>query len=65
MNTEIKTFKNLEELGNFLKKNRKLQNIRIEEVSKILLIKKEVLKKFENGRWDINSDSYLKGFLNI
>ena len=34
MNTEIKTFKNIKELGAFLRKNRNHQNIRLEEVSK-------------------------------
>ena len=42
----IKIFTNLKELGSFLKENRELQNIKIEEVSKLLLIKKDILDKF-------------------
>ena len=62
--SEIKIFTNLKELGNFLKENRKLQNIKIEDASKSLLIKKDILDKFEKGEANIEQDSYLKGFLN-
>ena len=64
INSKIKTFTNLKELGNFLKENRELQKIEIEDVSKLLLIKKEILVKFEKGEVNIEQASYLKGFLN-
>ena len=62
--SEIKIFTNLKELGNFLKENRELQNIKIEDASKLLLIKKDILDKFEKGEINIEQESYLKGFLN-
>jgi cytoskeletal protein RodZ len=61
---KIKTFTSLKELGSFLKENRELQNIKIEDVSKLLLIKKDILNKFEKGEANIEKVSYLKGFLN-
>ncbi len=61
---KIKTFTNLKELGIFLKENRELQNIAIEDASKLLLIKKEILENFEKGKVNIEQASYLKGFLN-
>ena len=64
IDSKIKTFTNLKELGDFLKENRKLQNIKIEDASKLLLIKKDILKKFEKGEVNIEQASYLKGFLN-
>ena len=64
MNTGLKTYTDLKELGNFLKKNRRLQNIKLDQVSKLLLIKKDILTKFENGDIKIEQQSYLKGFLN-
>lgn len=64
IDTKIKTFTNLKELGDFLKENRELQNIKIEDASKLLLIKKDILDKFEKGEIDIQQASYLKGFLN-
>ena len=64
IDSKIKTFTNLKELGSFLKENRKLQNIEIEEASKLLLIKKDILDKFEKGEINIEQESYLKGFLN-
>ena len=64
MNTGLKTYTNLKELGSFLKKNRRLQNIKLDQVSKLLLIKKDILTKFENGDIKIEQQSYLKGFLN-
>ena len=60
----IKIFTNFQELGNFLKENRELQNIKIEDASKLLLIKKDILDKFEKGEANIEKASYLKGFLN-
>ena len=62
--SKIKTFTNLKELGDFLKENRELQNIKIEDASKLLLIKKNILDKFEKGEVNIEQTSYLKGFLN-
>ena len=62
--SKIKTFTNLKELGVFLKENRELQNIKIEDASKLLLIKKDILDKFEKGEVNIEQASYLKGFLN-
>ena len=62
--SKIKTFTNLKELGSFLKENRELQNLKIEDVSKLLLIKKDILDKFEKGEVNIQQTSYLKGFLN-
>mgnify|MGYP001215267072 CR=1 FL=1 len=64
INPGLKTFTNLKELGSFLQKNRRLQNIKLEQVSKLLLIKKEILIKFESGDINIEQQSYLKGFLN-
>ena len=61
---KIKTFTDLKELGDFLKENRELQNIKIEDASKLLQIKKEILDKFEKGEVNIEQASYLKGFLN-
>ena len=64
IDSKIKTFTNLKELGVFLKENRELQNIKIEDASKLLLIKKDILDKFEKGEANIEQASYLKGFLN-
>ena len=64
IDSKIKTFTNLKELGTFLKENRELQNIKIEDASKLLLIKKDILDKFEKGEANIEQASYLKGFLN-
>ena len=64
INTEIKSFTNLKELGKFLRDHRKLQNIKIEDASKLLLIKIDILNKFEKGEINIEQNSYLKGFLN-
>ena len=64
IDSNIKTFTNLKELGTFLKENRELQNIKIEDASKLLLIKKDILDKFEKGEANITKESYLKGFLN-
>ena len=64
IDSKIKTFTNLKELGSFLKVNRELQNIEIEDASKLLLIKEEILDKFEKGDINIEQESYLKGFLN-
>ena len=55
----IKIFTNLKDLGNFLKENRKLQNIKIEDASELLLIKKNILDKFEKGEVNIEQASYL------
>ena len=63
-NSGIKIFTNLKELGNFLKENRELKNIEIEDASKLLLIKRDILDKFEKGEVNIEQASYLKGFLN-
>ena len=54
IDSKIKTFTNLKELGSFLKENRELQNVKIEDASKLLLIKKEILDKFVEAK-DINS----------
>ena len=64
IDSEIKIFTSLKELGSFLKENRELQNIKIEDASKLLLIKKDILDKFEKGEANIEQASYLKGFLN-
>ena len=64
IDSKIKIFTNLKELGAFLKENRKLQNIKIEDASKSLLIKKDILDKFEKGEGNIEQFFYLKGFLN-
>ena len=63
IDSKIKTFTNLKELGSFLKENRELQNVEIEDASKLLIIKKEILDKFEKGEVNIEKASYLKGFL--
>ncbi len=64
IDSKIKVFTNLKELGDFLKENRELQNIKIEDASKLLLIKKDILANFEKGEINIGQTSYLKGFLN-
>ena len=64
IDSKIKTFTHLKELGSYLKENRELQNIKIEDASKLLLIKKDILDKFEKGEVKIEQASYLKGFLN-
>jgi len=64
IDSKIKVFTNLKELGGFLKENRELQNIKIEDASKLLLIKKDILDNFEKGEVNIEQASYLKGFLN-
>ena len=64
IDSRIKIFTNFKELGTYLKENREQQNIKIEEASKLLLIKKEILDKFEKGEANIEQESYLKGFLN-
>ena len=64
MNTDLKTYTDLKELGSFLKKHRRLQNIKLDQASKLLVIKKDILTKFENGDIKIEQQSYLKGFLN-
>ena len=64
IDSKIKVFTDLKELGDFLKENRELQNIKIEDASKLLLIKKDILDKFEKGEVNIQQASYLKGFLN-
>ena len=61
---KIQIFSNLKELGNFLKENRILKNINIEDVSERLLIKKDIIEKFEKGEVNIEQNSHLKGFLN-
>tara|TARA_B100000242_G_scaffold218384_1_gene159660 strand:- start:147 stop:575 length:429 start_codon:yes stop_codon:yes gene_type:complete len=64
IDSKIKVFTDLKELGDFLKENRELQNIKIEDASKLLLIKKNILDNFEKGEANIEKASYLKGFLN-
>ena len=64
IDSKIKIFTNLKELGSFLKENRELQNIEIEDAAKLLLIKKEILDKFEKGDINIEKESYFKWFLN-
>ncbi len=64
MISEKKIFKDMKQLGNFLRENRRKKGIKIENVSQSLLIKKEILKKFEDGTINISNNSYLKGFLN-
>ena len=64
MTTEIKYFKDLKKLGNFLKENRRLQSIKLEEAAQTLLIKKNILKKFEDGEINLSENNHLKGFLN-
>ena len=63
IDSKFKTFTNLKDLGSFLRENRKLQNIKIEDASKLLLIKEEIIDKFEKGEADIEQYSHLKGFL--
>ena len=64
MKSELKTFRDLKQLGFFLKENRRLQGKKIEDASNTLIIKKDILKKFEEGQIDIINNSYLRGFLN-
>ena len=64
MNKELKTFSDLKKLGVFLKEKRRAQGIKIDDASQVLLIKKGILNKFENGEIIIGTDYYLKGFLN-
>lgn len=44
-----KTFNNFKELGSFIKKKRRENGERIENISAKLLIKKTILKNIENG----------------
>ena len=53
---EVPSFSVLQ-LGNFLKENRRLQGLKLEQVSQSLLIKKVILKQLEAGDIDI-SDNY-------
>ncbi|MAJ24233.1 MAG: hypothetical protein CMP36_01840 [Rickettsiales bacterium] len=64
MKTELKYFKSLHQLGSFLKENRRKQGLKIDDASKILLIKKSILKSFEDGDIEISNNSHFKGFLN-
>ena len=67
MNEQIRVFNDLKELGSFIRKQRQLKGEKMDNISKALLIKKEILKKFEEGtitNKDLNSNSHLKGFLN-
>ena len=63
MKTELKTFNDLVKFGSFLRENRRLQGIKLEEVSRVLIIKKDILKSFEEGKINLENNSYLKGFL--
>ena len=61
-----KTFNNFKELGSFIKRKRRENGERIENISAKLLIKKTILKNIENGffnQGDYEKHSYLKGFL--
>ena len=61
-----RTFNNFKELGLFIKKKRRENGARIENISAKLLIKKTILKNIENGLFnqgDYEKHSYLKGFL--
>ena len=64
MSTQQKVFKDLKTLGSFLQENRRIQNIKLSQASKTLLIKEEILKSFETGEINLESNSHLKGFLN-
>ena len=50
MKGEFKNFTDLKKLGAFLKENRLLQGMKIEEVSQSLLIKKELVMSFQHFR---------------
>ena len=66
MNIDKKDFKDLLELGSFLKKHRRLKGEKIENIAKKLLIKKRILTSFEEGQVTFaifKQESYLKGFL--
>ena len=66
MTEEKKNFKDLTELGSFLKKHRRLKGEKIEDISKQLFIKKQLIQNFEEGSIsleNLTNDSYLKGFL--
>ena len=63
---EKKIFKDFTELGGFLKKKRRETGERIHAISSKLLIKKDILKRMEEGLFtqdDYYKNSYLKGFL--
>ena len=63
---EKKIFKNFFELGTYIQKKRRETGERVEAISSKLIIKKDILKKIENGIFsqnDYEKNTYLKGFL--
>ena len=67
MTNNIKVFNNLKDMGSFLKKNRRLKGKKLNDIAKILVIKKDLLSDFEEGNITMekfNNNPHLKGFLN-
>ena len=63
---EKKIFKNFIELGTYIQKKRRETGERLEAISSKLIIKKNILKDIENGKFsqnDYEKNNYLKGFL--
>ena len=63
---EKKIFKNFFELGTYIQKKRRETGERVEAISSKLIIKKDILKKIENGIFsqnDYEKNTHLKGFL--
>lgn len=67
MKKDFKIFNDLKSLGSFLREQRRIRKLDLESVAKTLLIKKNILKKFEEGEitiYNLKSQSHLRGFLN-
>ncbi len=67
MKEEVKIFNDLKSLGSFLRAHRRIRKLDLENVAKTLLIKKNILHKFEEGDitiYNLKSQSHLRGFLN-
>ena len=67
MTNNIKVFNNLKDMGSFLKKNRRLKGKKLNDIAKILVIKKDLLSDFEEGNItteNFDNNTHLKGFLN-
>ena len=60
---EKKIFKNFFELGTYIQKKRRETGERLEAISSKLIIKKNILKDIENGKFsqnDYEKNNYLK-----
>ena len=56
----------MESLGKFLKKEREIRNISLEEISKFTKVKEHYLKAIEEDQYELlPATPYVKGFLNV